>query len=413
LSDADDGCSSGSGSSAGFDAVAGTTYHFAVDGAEQGGRGVFDLRVRAGPPLNDRFADAADLGEDYEGSARGTSVGATIEDQEPNHAGSRNGISSWYRWTAPASGSVSFDTCDSSFDTTLAVYSGTGLADLTPVAGNDDDCGFASRLSADVVRGREYRIAVAGYRGSWGQFTLSYGYEKPANDEFAYATDLGSGRSAHGSGLNRSAGKEDGEPAHASAPGGASVWFRWRPAETGWVIAAACDSTFDTVLGIYRGRAVTALEPVAANDDGCGPQSVATFKATGGVTYWFAVDGSRPGELGAVDLALSQVADPPPDPVEPAPPKFTDVIPPDTAIMKGPRRTRSAVAEFRFMGSEGRLRFSCSIDNGSFTSCPSVARFRVPRGRHILRVRAVDRNGNIDPSPAQRAWIRLGWIDRR
>jgi len=38
------------------------------------------------------------------------------------HAGEVGGHSVWFRWTAPASGPVDFNTVGSDFNTTLAVY---------------------------------------------------------------------------------------------------------------------------------------------------------------------------------------------------------------------------------------------------------------------------------------------------
>jgi hypothetical protein len=86
------------------------------------------------------------------GSVSGTSVMATKETAEPNHAGTPGGRSVWFRWTAPASGRVVFDTFSSEFVTTLAVYRGTSVSALTPVAANDDAAGTNwSRLAFDAV----------------------------------------------------------------------------------------------------------------------------------------------------------------------------------------------------------------------------------------------------------------------
>ena len=60
-------------------------------------------------PPNDNFANALVLAGNS-GSLTGTNRDATKEPGEPNHAGGPGGASIWYRWTAPNSGQVTFDT---------------------------------------------------------------------------------------------------------------------------------------------------------------------------------------------------------------------------------------------------------------------------------------------------------------
>src|SRR5436309_1627874 len=93
--------------------------------------------VLGAAPANDAFASSQVL-TGSSGSITGTNVGATKEAGEPNHAGNSGGHSVWYQWTAPASGTVVFDTVGSNFDTLLAIYRGTSVSCLTAVASNDD-----------------------------------------------------------------------------------------------------------------------------------------------------------------------------------------------------------------------------------------------------------------------------------
>ena len=85
-------------------------------------------------PANDDFADARSLGTAVDGSVNGSNVGATKETGEPDHAGNVGGHSVWYSWTAPSAGNVFFHTRFTSFDTLLAVYTGSAVDSLTPVA---------------------------------------------------------------------------------------------------------------------------------------------------------------------------------------------------------------------------------------------------------------------------------------
>jgi Ca2+-binding RTX toxin-like protein len=153
-----------------FDAVAGTDYRFAVDGYG-GAVGVFTL-AWSQAPLNDDFDDAETItGE--EGTVRRSNEGATTEADEPSHAERDSFNSIWFRWTAPHTGSMRFETAGSTpaagsdaeaLDTVLAVYTGTALADLTPVAGNDDFFSLTSAVSFHATQGTVYTIAVGGYR---------------------------------------------------------------------------------------------------------------------------------------------------------------------------------------------------------------------------------------------------------
>jgi subtilisin len=128
------------------------------------------------PPENDDFADAQALAGDPTASVTGANPVATKEAGEPNHHGITGGGSLWYRWTAPASGPVAIDLCGSDFDTVLAVYTGSAVGALTPLAGDDDSgCGLASLVSFDATGGVTYRIAVDGYHSSRGNFELQLG----------------------------------------------------------------------------------------------------------------------------------------------------------------------------------------------------------------------------------------------
>jgi Putative metal-binding motif len=87
-----------------------------------------------------------------------------------------------------------------------------------------------------------------------------------------------------------------------------------------------------------------------------------------------------------------------------------DTIPPDTAITDGPQNglLTNLVSTSIGFTSEPGAGFQCSIDNGPFGGCPGGqagrATFNAPPGNHAFAVRAVDRAGNPDPSPAARSW---------
>jgi len=159
----DDSC--GLQSTVSFAAEEGVTYRIAVD-AVAGATGLFDLGVFLRPP-NDDFADAQVLAGDT-GRAEGTNEGASSEPGEPELGPG----SVWYRWTAPSSGPATFETCGSSFDTLLSVWTGSTLDELSLVAASDDQCGLASAVHFEAVAGTVYNIAVSGWGGETGDVVL-------------------------------------------------------------------------------------------------------------------------------------------------------------------------------------------------------------------------------------------------
>jgi hypothetical protein len=83
-----------------------------------------------------------------------------------------------------------------------------------------------------------------------------------------------------------------------------------------------------------------------------------------------------------------------------------DLKPPNTTIPKTPpARLAPRTARFRFRSSEAGSTFQCRLDGRRFRICSAQKTFRrLAPGRHVLRVRAKDRAGNIDPTPARYAW---------
>jgi Ca2+-binding RTX toxin-like protein len=156
-----------------FRVVGGTVYHIAVDGsgASSGNVVLSWLPV----PSNDDFADAQPVSGTF-GQVEGSNVNAGSESGEPDHADRRGRTSVWYRWTAPVTGHVKFDTEGSYFDTLLAVYTGDAVGSLVLVRANDDTpmgC-CVSRVAFEASEGTVYQIAVAGYFGDTGSIRLNW-----------------------------------------------------------------------------------------------------------------------------------------------------------------------------------------------------------------------------------------------
>ncbi len=256
----------------------------------------FGFESRGAPVPNDRFSNAQVIGGSS-GSVTGSNVGANKEGGEPDHADNPGGSSIWYRWTAPATGQYGLNTVGSSFDTLLAVYTGSSLNALTAVAANDDHAyELTSEVTISAIAGTIYQIAIDGYNNDdsneTGSVVFNWAPEvPPANDHFANANVI-SGPSGSVNGNNSGATKEPGEPNHAGEEGGRSVWFRWTAPATGEYLFSTTGSAIDTLLGVYTGASVNALTLVASNDNfEIEFTSRVTFRATNGTTYFVAIDG--------------------------------------------------------------------------------------------------------------------------
>jgi len=123
-------------------------------------------------PLNDNFTQRLSLSGAVS-IMNGSNENATKESSEPTSPVSAGGKSVWWTWTAPTDGTVTVDTVGSSFDTTLAVYTGNSLSTLINVASDDDSGGQrASRLSFMSAVGMSYQIVVDGNSGASGSIVL-------------------------------------------------------------------------------------------------------------------------------------------------------------------------------------------------------------------------------------------------
>ena len=169
-----------------------------------------------------------------------------------------------------------------------------------------------------AVQGIEYQIAVDGYNDTTnvesGAITLKLVFVsepilRPPNDNFANSISL-AGTSMTATGSNVEATRETGEPLHALKAGDTSVWWSWTAPVGGGVIVSTEGSTFDTLLAVYRGSALTNLVEAAIDDDQDAAAGILTsaldFYAVAGETYRIAVDGFD-GASGQVSLRVEMV----------------------------------------------------------------------------------------------------------
>src|SRR5918999_580805 len=79
-----------------------------------------------------------------------------------------------------------------------------------------------------------------------------------------------------------------------------------------------------------------------------------------------------------------------------------DVTAPETTVDSGPADpTNETGARFEF-SSEAGATFQCSLDGAAFGACADYE--GLAEGGHTFRVRATDRAGNVDATPASYGW---------
>ena len=79
---------------------------------------------------------------------------------------------------------------------------------------------------------------------------------------------------------------------------------------------------------------------------------------------------------------------------------------PETTKLSGPSdETRNPTAHFKFASPDPDATFECSLNGGAYYGCSSPENInRLPEGRYTFEVRAMDEQGNADPSPARWIW---------
>jgi subtilisin family serine protease len=137
--------------------------------------------------------------------------------------------------------------------------------------------------------------------------TLYYRPFLSPNDLLANSVEL-AGRNGVVKADNAAATAEFGEPVHAHAGGGKSVWWSYRPSSDGLLTLSTEGSSFDTVMGLYSGNRVTNLIWIAENDDAVSGAMFSEIRQPVKAleTYQIAVDG-RGGQSGTINLTYTFV----------------------------------------------------------------------------------------------------------
>jgi hypothetical protein len=221
---------------------------------------------------------------------------ATREPGEPALAGG-GGASIWWQWTALSNGAYVVSTDGSAFHTSLGIYTGVELTNLSLVA-EDQSSGAqgSSQILLAATGGTSYQIVVDGAMGTAGKVVLTIRPPGPPPNDYFGSRAVITGWSNSLTAWNFEATKEPGEPSHAGNRGGASVWWTWTAPGSGPATLSTEGSDFDTLLAVYTGSSLTGLSLVASNDDSGGELTPPpTFNPKAGPTH----PGAGGGFMGA------------------------------------------------------------------------------------------------------------------
>ncbi len=251
------------------------------------------------PPHNDAFAAATVVPAIAEGHLAGTSVGATSQRGEPD---SDYSGTVWFRWTAPASGAVTFTVLGGLAMTTQA-FTGSTLTALHPVGDTTDGSDESAQFR--VTSGGTYYLQVASLTGA--PFTLKWAMASaPPNDARASAAAI-NGPSGSVIADATAATTEAGDPAIEGYPAPATVWYRWTAPADGWYEFDTHGSQVSTGLGIYTDTSPAHLVDDSASEcNGLSFLDVSSasvkFQATSGASYLLMIGGSNADDPSASSL---------------------------------------------------------------------------------------------------------------
>ena len=208
----------------------------------------------------------------------------------------------WYKFTTTSAGPIHIDTCGSSIDTVITLYTGT-CGSLTEIACNDDGTGCPCGAPASVLDGNlpadTYTLRLSDKGLGGGPFALKVVIPTILNDDCCSAIPVACGSATAGTtvGANIDAVPATFGPGVADFGGnntvGATpgVWYSVL-GTGGTIYADTLTANFDTKLAVFSGSC-GGLTPVTMNDDvQSSPfHSKVAFATSAGTQYLILVHG--------------------------------------------------------------------------------------------------------------------------
>ena len=177
------------------------------------------------------------------------------------------------------------------------------------------------------------------------------------------------------------------------------------PAERRWTVIGPPETTIDDGPDATSNSTSATFTFSADQTDAiffCDLDGLGVALCTSPKTYTGLIDGEH---------TLEVVARNPLGEADETPAEFTwtVAVPPNTTITLAPDDPSSAtIAVFTFAANEVDATFECSLDGAAYEECESPtdpAYTGLSQGQHTLEVRAIDAEGNVDPTPASHTWF--------
>lgn len=239
-------------------AFAGTTYWFAVmphaGSSEPAGtvEGVLTYSPNPGepPPANDHFANR----EIIDGTNLTRTIHFSNASAEPGEPNSSGRVTVWYEWTSPERGMAYFSLTSVTPSAQISFYRGTSFSTLTnmptaPDGGVPMQTGEKLLVQAWATIGAGVPVADMRLR-----------FEPPAptspNDDFAARLEMTAPTYEYWGSLY-GATRQSGEPISISTT--QTLWWRFRPDDTGQLTLWVTNAQFAPRVHVYEGTALTAL----------------------------------------------------------------------------------------------------------------------------------------------------------
>ena len=230
VADDDDGCEAPNGFGSiliAVDVIGGEEYLIEWD--DRWGEAPFDWELTFSPEgFNDSCQTALEV------TCNSSIEGTTLDKTDTNGVG---GADAFYKYTETSTEArdVAFSLCTAfDYDPFMRIYidcNGTLVSD------NDDACGLGSEITLTTMPATTYYIAIEGYNGDTGTFTLTVDCAAPPmpppNDLIVNAIDIGVVDYLDENVNTQFATEEGGNPSNCTIDGFNGVWYSFYSAEGG------------------------------------------------------------------------------------------------------------------------------------------------------------------------------------
>jgi subtilisin family serine protease len=146
-----------------------------TDSGSRTGAASVTINIQAPPPANDPCSGSILLSN---GVAFSGSIATATNDGTATCGTSTTAADAWFRYTAAGTSTVTINTCGSTFDTVLSVYTGACGARVQTQCNDDSGAvgpcpnGTTSYVTFTPVANTTYLIRVAGFNGARGNYTV-------------------------------------------------------------------------------------------------------------------------------------------------------------------------------------------------------------------------------------------------